>query len=71
MIIMYCMCVRVGTSPTPLEIFATNKTTVNVDVRKRYGTDFLEVEVENGSVDLRAGVQCRLTERTCRLTVSR
>ena len=51
-IIVYRMRVRVRALSTALKIFSTDKTAVDVDIRERYGTDFLEIEIEDGPIDL-------------------
>ena len=49
---MDSMSKRVRVAASSLKVLAANKTAVNVDIRERHRTDFLEVKVQDCSIDL-------------------
>lgn len=52
MVIVNGMRISIGVATSALEIFATDETTVRVDVRERNRTNFFEVKVKICSIDL-------------------
>jgi hypothetical protein len=51
MIIVYRVCKCRSELASALEVFSTDKTSVNVDVRKGDGADLFKIKVECSSVD--------------------
>ena len=49
---MDSMSKRVRIAASPLKVLATNEAAVDVDIGERHRTDFFEVKIQNGSVDL-------------------
>ena len=49
---MDSMSKRVRVAASSLKVLAANKTAVNVDIGERHRTDFLEVKVQDSSIDL-------------------
>ncbi len=46
------MSIRIASLPSPLKVFPTDETSVDVDVGHADGTEAFKVEVEDGVIDL-------------------
>ncbi len=55
MVLMYRMRICIRLLSSALKVFATNKTTVHINVGQADRTEFLEVEIEGSAVYLRDG----------------
>lgn len=52
MVFMYGMCVGVRGFATALEIFATDQTAIDVDIRQTNAAELLKVKIERSTIDL-------------------
>jgi hypothetical protein len=65
------VCIRVRVTTAALKVFSTYEAAVDVDVREGDGAHLFKVEVEGGTIDLRAYLALRMEIETRGHTVSR